>query len=113
MGQSDILRSIFAFCSLEIKHKLVKIRDNKPEAAEKRLVCVGICLRRCSNQYPFWGIEPRWVISMNSLVHWFEINSSVLAVLVTVGVAVLLICCLECSNCPSREKDELFHRHEL
>ncbi len=50
---------------------------------------------------------------MNSLVLWFEINSSVLAVLVTVGVAVLLICCLECSNCPSREKDELFHRHEL
>jgi hypothetical protein len=50
---------------------------------------------------------------MNNLVHWFGINASVLAVLVTVGVAVLLICCLECSNCGCREKDDLFHRHEL
>jgi hypothetical protein len=50
---------------------------------------------------------------MNSLVHWFGVNASVLAVLVTVGVAVLLICCLECSNCSSREKDELFRRNEL
>jgi hypothetical protein len=50
---------------------------------------------------------------MNHLVHWFGINASVLAVLVTVGVAVLLICCLECSNCSCREKDELFRHHEL
>ena len=50
---------------------------------------------------------------MNSLVHWFGINASVLAVLVTVGVAVLLICCLECSNCSKSEKDDLFRRHEL
>ncbi len=46
-------------------------------------------------------------------MHWFELNASVLAVLVTVGVAVLLICCLECTNCSSREKDDLFQRHEL
>ena len=50
---------------------------------------------------------------MNSVVHWFGINASVLAVLVTVGVAVLLICCLECSNCSKSEKDDLFRRHEL
>jgi hypothetical protein len=50
---------------------------------------------------------------MTSLFHWFLSNESVLAVLVTVGVAVLLICCLECSDCPSREKDELFRRNEL
>ncbi len=50
---------------------------------------------------------------MNHLVHWLGINASILAVLVTVGVAVLLVCCLECSNCSSREKDALFHRHEL
>jgi hypothetical protein len=50
---------------------------------------------------------------MNSVVHWFGINASVLAVLVTVGVAVLLICCLECSNCSCRDKDDLFHRHEM
>jgi len=52
-------------------------------------------------------------MSMNSLVHWFGINASVLAVLVTMGVAVLLICCLECSNCSCREKDDLFRRHEM
>lgn len=50
---------------------------------------------------------------MNSLLHWFGINASVLAVLVTVGVAVLLICCLECSNCSKRDKDDLFHRREM
>jgi hypothetical protein len=50
---------------------------------------------------------------MQGLFHWFTVNASVLSVLVTVGVAVLLICCLECSDCPSREKDDLFSRHEL
>jgi hypothetical protein len=50
---------------------------------------------------------------MNGLVHWLGINASVLAVLVTVGVAVLLVCCLECSNCSGREKDDLFHHREL
>ncbi len=50
---------------------------------------------------------------MNSLMHWFGVNASVLAVLVTVGVAVLLICCLECSKCSKAEKDDLFHRREL
>ena len=50
---------------------------------------------------------------MHNLVHWFEMNGSVLAVLVTVGVAVLLVCCLGCSNCPAREKDDLFRRRDL
>jgi hypothetical protein len=49
---------------------------------------------------------------MQSLIHWLTTNGSVLAVLVTVGVAVLLVCCLGCSNCSSREKDDLFRRHE-
>jgi hypothetical protein len=26
-------------------------------------------------------------------------------------VALFLICCLECSDCSSREKDDLFRRH--
>lgn len=52
-----------------------------------------------------------WI--MQSLIHWFSINGSVIAVLVTVCVAVLLVCCLGCSNCPSRDKDDLFRRHEL
>jgi len=50
---------------------------------------------------------------MQSIMHWLQVNASVLAVLVTVGVAVLLVCCLTCSNCSCRDKDDLFHRHEL
>jgi hypothetical protein len=49
---------------------------------------------------------------MQSLLHWFATNGSLLAVLVTVGVAVLLVCCLGCSDCPCREKDDIFRRHE-
>jgi hypothetical protein len=50
---------------------------------------------------------------MTSLFHWFHVNASVLAVLVTAGVAVLLVCCLKCSDCSRREKDDLFKRHEV
>jgi len=49
---------------------------------------------------------------MQYVTHWLTANESVLAVLVTVGVAVLLVCCLECTKCGCREKDEFFHRHE-
>jgi len=51
--------------------------------------------------------------SMNGLVHWFVTNGNVLAVVVAAGVAVLIICCLECTECPRREKDDLFRRREL
>ena len=50
---------------------------------------------------------------MENVLHWLSSYASVLAVLVTLGVAVLLVCCLECTNCPNREKDEFFSRHEL
>ncbi len=50
---------------------------------------------------------------MHSLTQWLVTNSSVLAVLVTVGVAVLLVCCLECSDCSKVEKDDLFQRREV
>ncbi|MGA2570793.1 MAG: hypothetical protein ABSF23_09760 [Terracidiphilus sp.] len=50
---------------------------------------------------------------MQTLAHWIAVNGSVLAVLVTLGVAMLLVCCLGCTHCPNREKDELFHRHEV
>ncbi len=50
---------------------------------------------------------------MHSVVHWFAANSDLLAILVTVGVAVLLVCCLECTKCPCREKDDLFKHHEV
>ena len=55
--------------------------------------------------------RPRWI--MHNLLHWVSSYASVLAILVTLGVAVLLVCCLECTNCPSREKDEIFSRHEV
>ncbi|MGA3129247.1 MAG: hypothetical protein ABSD59_00490 [Terracidiphilus sp.] len=50
---------------------------------------------------------------MQNLTHWLTANESVIAVLVTVGVAVLVVCCLECTKCGCREKDDLFHRHEM
>jgi hypothetical protein len=50
---------------------------------------------------------------MGVLVHWLTVNGSVLAVLITVGVAVLLVCGLECTNCSKREKDDIFDHHEL
>jgi hypothetical protein len=50
---------------------------------------------------------------MQILAHWIVVNGSILAVLVTVGVAVLLVACLECTHCPKSKKDELFRRHEV
>jgi hypothetical protein len=50
---------------------------------------------------------------MHSMVHWLTTNANLLAILVTVGVAVLLVCCLECTKCPSREKDDIFTHHEV
>ena len=50
---------------------------------------------------------------MDRLVHWFTVYENAVAVLVTVGVALLIVCCLECSECPSRDKDDLFNRHTV
>ena len=50
---------------------------------------------------------------MQDLSRWLVTNGVVLAVLVTVGVAVLLVCCVECTHCPKRDKDNLFRRHEV
>jgi hypothetical protein len=50
---------------------------------------------------------------MSSIMHWLGVNGNILAVLVTVGVAVLLVCCLGCTNCSCREKDDLFKRREV
>jgi hypothetical protein len=52
-------------------------------------------------------------LDMHNLVHWFATNESILAIVVTAGVAVLLVCCLGCSNCPSRDKDDIFSRREI
>ena len=50
---------------------------------------------------------------MESLTHWLEMNASVLAAVVTIGVAIFLFCCVECLDCSKRKKDELFHRHDV
>lgn len=50
---------------------------------------------------------------MHTLIHWLLTGGSFLALIVTVGVAVLLVCCLGCSKCPCREKDNIFGRHEV
>ena len=52
-------------------------------------------------------------LNMQSLIHWFVTNGSLLAVIATAGIAVLLICCLGCSECPGREKDDLFRNRQV
>lgn len=52
-------------------------------------------------------------MTMHSLIHWFVAYENVIAFIVTVGVALLIVCCLECSSCPSRDKDDIFRHHEL
>ena len=47
---------------------------------------------------------------MHTLTHALFSIQTVFAVLITVGVAVLLFCCLGCSGCPCKEKDDIF-RH--
>jgi hypothetical protein len=52
-------------------------------------------------------------LNMHGLIHWFAAHETFIAVLITAGVALLLVCCLECSHCPCSEKDELFKRREV
>jgi hypothetical protein len=49
---------------------------------------------------------------MQTVIHWLTTNANVLAILITVGVAVLVVCCIGCTNCSCREKDEFFRRHQ-
>jgi hypothetical protein len=60
-----------------------------------------------------WIVSEAASLHMNSLTQWLSVNEDVLAVLVTVAVAVFLVCCLECTNCSKRDKDEIFPRHDL
>ena len=50
---------------------------------------------------------------MHTLMEWLMKSGSLLALVVTVGVAILLVCCLGCSRCPCRDKDDLFNRREV
>jgi hypothetical protein len=48
---------------------------------------------------------------MMGLIHWFAAHAIVFAILVAVGVALLLSCCLGCSDCSRPKKDDIFTRH--
>ena len=50
---------------------------------------------------------------MVSLIEWFKVYENALAVLVTVGVAIFIFCCLECTDCSCRENDEFFRHREV
>jgi len=50
---------------------------------------------------------------MHNVWQWLVTSGSLLALVVTAGVAVLLVCCLGCAKCPCREKDEMFRRREV
>lgn len=50
---------------------------------------------------------------MINLIHWLSVHEEVLAVLATVGVALLLVCCLECTDCSCRDKDDIFRRRQV
>jgi hypothetical protein len=50
---------------------------------------------------------------MHNLIHWFVTHESFFAILVTAGVGILVVCCLGCSNCSCRDKDDIFRHHEM
>jgi hypothetical protein len=50
---------------------------------------------------------------MRVLLHWFVANENALAAMVTAGVGVFLVCCLGCSQCSRRDKDDLFRHRQV
>lgn len=50
---------------------------------------------------------------MHSVANWFSTGATIIALVITAAVAIFLVCCVECTKCPKKEKDELFNRHEL
>ncbi|HWA94781.1 MAG TPA: hypothetical protein VG844_09280 [Terracidiphilus sp.] len=50
---------------------------------------------------------------MQHLMHWLTDSATVIAIVVTVGVGVLLFCCLGCSKCGGCEKDDLFRKRHV
>lgn len=50
---------------------------------------------------------------MQHLMQWLTDSSTLIAVVVTVGVGVLLFCCVGCSKCGCEEKDELFRKRHV
>lgn len=56
---------------------------------------------------------PKARFDMHTLWQWLTSSGSLLALIVTAGVGVLLVCCVGCAKCPGREKDDIFSRHEV
>ena len=50
------------------------------------------------------------IAAMMGLMHRIVTGDNLLALLVTLAVAVLVVCCVECNCYPRREDDEIF-RH--
>ena len=48
---------------------------------------------------------------MMDLIHWFAAHTIVFTILVPAGIALLLSCCIGCSNCSPSKKDDIFTRH--
>jgi len=48
-----------------------------------------------------------------ALIHWFALHAMLFTILVTAGVALLLCCCLGCSNCSRSKSDDIFTHHEV
>jgi predicted DNA-binding helix-hairpin-helix protein len=93
---------------INVKHHAAMVAS-RPNSGALKLDLVAVSFAAQQN----FGVGCMVSFSMNGLVHWFVTNGNVLAVVVTAGVAVLIICCLECTECPRREKDDLFRRREL
>lgn len=54
------------------------------------------------------------VLLFHEFVHWFLVNAGVLSVLVTLAIAIFLVCCLKCTDCSCRrDEDDLFKKHNL
>ncbi|MGA2834591.1 MAG: hypothetical protein ABSE55_16100 [Terracidiphilus sp.] len=50
---------------------------------------------------------------MHTLIHWLVNYENAIAIIVTVAIALVVVCCLECSECPSRDEDDVFRHHSL
>jgi hypothetical protein len=50
-------------------------------------------------------------LKIHGFVHWVAAHETVMAIVITAAVALLLVCCLECTNCGCREKDDIFTHH--
>ena len=50
---------------------------------------------------------------MQGLMQWLTSYASLVAIVVTIGVAILLVCCMECTKCGGKDKDDIFKHHEM